>query len=131
MRADTLLYRQVHPSFLRGNTPTRQAFTPNFNDHGLLSVYNGDLISPRDAWNHYNAVLGLCSAGVVAITVGECVGLDVLDDYGDETFEEHALIDMRNMSNADLKRTARKLVTLAIMRGWYFKQDGNLAVPSP
>jgi hypothetical protein len=67
----TLLLRQIHPSFIDRDRVTSQAFRPTEKDRGKLSVYDGDLISAEGSWKHYTARV-LKSAGVLAVTVGEC-----------------------------------------------------------
>ena len=65
MNSDTLLYRQVHPSWIEDDFPTSQAFTPTPKDELRLSVYDGDEISAASSWEHYTGQ-GLLSSGVVA-----------------------------------------------------------------
>ena len=73
MNSETLLLRQVHPSFVQNGRITTQAFTPTLRDQNRLSVYDGDLIEAEPAWIHYTSILDLQSIGVVAVTVAECV----------------------------------------------------------
>ena len=81
MNSDTLLYRQVHPNWIKDDLPTSQAFTPTPKDALRLSVYDGDGISASSCWEHYTGQ-GLVSNGVVAVTLEECerFGLEVIPD---------------------------------------------------
>ncbi len=53
MNEKTILYRQVHESFLEGDLPTSQAFRPSNREGYKLSVYDGDMISAELALRHY------------------------------------------------------------------------------
>lgn len=64
MNPTTLLYRQVNPSWIQSGRVTSQAFKPTPKDERRLSVYDGDLITPADAWRHYTESLGFSSVGV-------------------------------------------------------------------
>ena len=94
MNNNTPLHRQVHPNWAVAGGVSSQAFMPTRKDQGLLSTYNGDMISPLDSFEHYTTTLGLRSAGVVDVTVGECRELQ-LPVYQDPQpdFDEHTVID--------------------------------------
>ena len=47
MTGTTLLLRQIHPSFVQDGRVTSQAFRPTPKDESLLSVYDGDQITPE------------------------------------------------------------------------------------
>jgi hypothetical protein len=53
MTGATFLLRQVHPSFVQAGRVTSQAFRPTPKDRSLLSVYDGDQITPEAAWIHF------------------------------------------------------------------------------
>ena len=72
MNEDTLLYRQVSPSWLVNGDFTSQTFLPTRKDNGFLSVYDGDRITAEDSWRHFVGALGRPSAGVAAVSVAEC-----------------------------------------------------------
>ena len=75
MQAETLLLRQVHPSFVQDGRPSSQAFVPTKKDDFKLSVYNGDKTEPERSWKHYTTELKRESAGVIAVTspiIPEC-----------------------------------------------------------
>jgi hypothetical protein len=69
---EELLFRQVHPNFLRDGRPTGQAFRPTQKDAGKLSVARGVLTTAQRAYEHYTNARGLRSAGTWGITVAEC-----------------------------------------------------------
>ena len=65
MNDTTLLYRQIHPSFVQDGRVTSQAFRPTPKDQNQLSVYDGDLIGPPAAFEHYTEKLKHASVGVL------------------------------------------------------------------
>ncbi len=121
MNLQTVLHRQVHPSWVQENQVTSQVFRPTPKDQKQLSVYDGDQISPEDAWVHFSQVLQCESAGVVSVTVQECTsqGLEVHPDPA--TFPEHALIDYSPFKESAIKRIAKRLKAYADQRGWQFR----------
>lgn len=123
MTGNTLLLRQIHPSFVQNGFPTSQAFRPTPKDKSLLSVYDGDLIDATAAWSHYTTDLQLSSVGTMAITVEECTaeGLPARSDT--EPFPEHAIIDFTDLSEKDCLRKSKKLQVKAVARGWLHRVD--------
>lgn len=128
MTDDTQLLRQVHPSWIVGETISLQTFSsqtfkPTKKDEGLLSTYNGDQFEPDEAYIHYTEVIQLPSAGVVAVTPGECaeVPLEIIAD--DEPFQGHCSIDYRPIMDArkNVERAAKRLKKKAQERGWLYK----------
>ena len=61
----TLLLRQVNPSWLQSGRITSQVFKPTLKDNNRLSVYDGDKITAREAWEHFTINMGLKSVGVM------------------------------------------------------------------
>ena len=53
MNSDTLLYRMVSPSWIQDGSPTTPTFKPTRKDNSRLSVYDGDQISPQDAYEYF------------------------------------------------------------------------------
>lgn len=122
MTDNTLLLRQVHPSWVQGDTLSQQVFSsqtfrPTPKDGGLLSVYNGDKFTPAEAYTHYTAQ-GLASAGVVAVTPAECatVAVPVLED--NTPFDGHCSLDYRALTGNAVKKAASTLKDYATKRGW-------------
>ena len=115
------LYRQVHPGWVREGRITSQVFHPTPKDRGFLSVYDGDQITAAESWQHYTEVLGLMSAGVVAVTPAECSQhqIGVVPDPRD-LFPEHTLLDFTGLTGNQVRRAARHLGRAANNRGWQF-----------
>ncbi len=121
MTPDTLLYRQIHPSWVREGRITSQAFHPTSKDDSRLSVYDGDQITPEDAWNHYVSVLNYASTGVGAVSVEDCEQQQLAAVPGPRSgFPEHALIDFAELTRNQVRRAARRLARYANDRGWMF-----------
>ena len=120
MNGSTLLLRQIHPSFVKLGRVTSQAFRPTPKDEHKLSVYDGDLITPAAAWQHYRA-RNLESVGVLAVTVAECQNENLQVHSSPELFLEHAEIDFIGLSSNACERTGKKLKGAAEARGWLFQ----------
>ncbi|HEU4456530.1 MAG TPA: hypothetical protein VFR81_25910 [Longimicrobium sp.] len=99
---------------------TSQAFRPTPKDQSRLSVYDGDRIEPRSAWKHYTGVLGLESAGVMAVSSGECAELDLPVAPDPEPFPEHVVIDFSGLGKSAAEKAAKKLRVRAETRGWLY-----------
>jgi hypothetical protein len=123
MKPETLLYRQVHETWVQHGVPSSQTFRPTPKDEGKASVYDGDIIGSAEAsYTHWTEELNLTSVGVLAVTEKECSeeGLSAVTD-GDP-FPAHATIDFTKCeSNGEIKRLAGKLTKLAFDRGWQFR----------
>lgn len=118
MNDETLLLRQVHPRFVQRDRVTSQVFTPRSSDANRLSVYDGDQIQPEAAWRHYTVRQTLESAGVVAVTVGECAALDLPARSDPAPFPEHAVIEFGALGRNAITRAAKRLRDVASRRGW-------------
>ena len=127
MKADTLLLRQVSPSWMRDERPTRQAFIPGAKDKGYLSVYDGDLITAEESWLHYTHELGLISVGVVAVSCDECAALELPVAPDPAPFPSHTTINFNGYTRAQIRRKAKVLSILANQRGWQYRPDGRSA----
>lgn len=124
MNDDTLLYRQIHPCFVRHDGQTRdpratsQAFYPSEEDH-KISAYDGDQISAQDSWRHYTEVENLKSCGVMAVTPVEYKQLNlpvIADGLG---FPEHVFIDCSALTTRkQVENNAKRLRAAANARGW-------------
>ena len=121
MNANTLLYRQVHPSWIQNDRITSQAFRPTPKDKKRLSAYDGDQITAEAAWQHYTNDLGHTSAGVLAVTVGECDNLELPVVPDPSTFQEHTLIDFSAFSRRQIETKAKTLRANANLRGWQYR----------
>lgn len=121
MNEDTPLYRQVNSAWEQRGMVTSQAFTPTHKDNKRLSVYAGNMISPEDAWRHYNRQYA--SIGVMAVTVSECGAEDLAVRLDPREFREHAVVDFSGLTNNKIRRKARNLSDAANIRGWCFRPD--------
>ena len=119
----TKLYRHIHPAWIRNNRVTSQAFCPTAKDEQRLSVYDGDQISAKNAFKHYSR--GHESAGVLAVTVGECSALGLTVVPEPSLFPEHLIIDFSPFGRSQSKRIAKKLAELARARGWQYAPSGT------
>ena len=123
MNSDTLLYRMVSPSWMRRGRPTSQTFNPTPKDNGHLSVYDGDQISPQDAYEHYTG-LGYKAVGVLAVAVEECASLNLTVSPDPlPGFPAHAAIDFNALSGNGIARAARSLNKSATARDWLYRPN--------
>ncbi len=127
MNKDTLLLRQVHPSWMAGDAISQQVFSsqtfkPTPKDKGLLSVYSGEVFEAYRAYEHYTSQ-GHPSVGVVAVTPAECdtIPVPVLED--NMPFNGHCSLDYRNLSGNAIKKAASTLKAYAQKRGWLYKRE--------
>ena len=129
MKADTHLWRQVHPTFIQDDQITSQVFAPTPKDQGKLSVYDGDQISAEDSWSHFTAPKNdkpaYRSIGVVSVTVGECEANSTLVTPDPTAFEEHVLIDFGELTKPMQKTVAKELSRLARVRGWMYQPPAS------
>ncbi len=118
MTGQTLLFRQVNPSWVHDGRITSQVFRPTPKDEKHLSVYDGDLITAEQAWTHFTLILGHSSTGVMAVSVEECrnQSLPAIPDPG--LFPEHAFIDFSQSSEGEIRKKAKYLRAAAESRGW-------------
>ncbi|HET7228718.1 MAG TPA: hypothetical protein VFJ16_01815 [Longimicrobium sp.] len=121
MTGDTLLLRQIHPTFVQQGRVTSQAFRPTPKDENRLSVYDGDMIQPEPAWQHYTMSLGFSSIGVMAVSHAECGALDLPVEPDPEPFPEHAVINFSALQKNEIEKRAKKLRTHAEARDWLFR----------
>lgn len=122
---DTLLHRQVHPSFVQQGRVTSQAFRPTPKDRKKLSVYDGDLITAAKAWEHFTMVLGFASAGVLAVSYAECRSLALLVTPDPTPFPEHAVIDFSGIEEKQVTAVSKRLRAMAEARGWQYQATAD------
>ncbi|MBF0311714.1 MAG: hypothetical protein HQL56_19560 [Magnetococcales bacterium] len=60
--------------------------------------YDGNLIEPKPAWEHYIRQLNLFSVGVMGITKAECALLGLSALPNPEPIPEHAVIDFSHLA---------------------------------
>lgn len=121
MDDNTILLRQVHPKFFPNHKLSSQAFFPFPKDEGLLSVYDGDLISAKDAYDHFTQSLHCQSAGVWGVSCAE-VKFEKLTSRPDplKDFPEHAVISFDSEEKKCLRKIAKLLKAHAEKRGCLF-----------
>jgi hypothetical protein len=121
MTEATLLLRQINPNFVQQGRVTSQAFRPTPKDQSKLSVFDGDLITPCDAWKQFTS-RGFQSAGVQAVTVAECAreALPARPSPMDD-FPSHAEIDFSGCTANQCDKKAKRIRVLAEIRGWLYQ----------
>ena len=125
MNRDTLLFRQVHPTWMDDGYPTSQAFKPTAKDKGYLSVYDGDMITAEEAWLHYTQKLGFISVGVIAVSCHECTILELPVTPDPALFPSHVIIHFTGYTKARIRNKAQLLSRLANERGWQYRPGGG------
>jgi hypothetical protein len=125
MTGETLLYRQVNPSWVQAGRVTSQVFKPTLKDNKRLSVYDGDQITAEDSWNHYTSNLGFSSAGVVAVTVQECDSQQLPTESDPTPFPSHVVIRFDKCSTSEAEKSAKHLKRFAEERGWLCQVGGR------
>ena len=125
MNDNTVLLRQIHPSFSQDGRVTSQAFRPTPKDENQLSVYDGDQIAPEPSWEHYTGQLNFASVGVMGITVAECATLSLSAQPDPEPFPEHAIIDFTAFSKNLIEKKAKRLRAKAVARNWLYQVAVN------
>ncbi len=83
-----------------------------------LSVYDGDQMTPEEAFEHFTSVLQQQSVGELAVTVSECESLDLKVESDPAPFPEHAIIDFTGLGRKDVESKGKKLKSIADARGW-------------
>lgn len=138
MDKNTLLHRQIYPTFITGEKISHQAFpegsvvigsdafTPKPRDNDQLSVYNGEVFTPERSYQHYTEGLKLISQGVLSLSVKEVHSIEPLEAVADnDPFDGHAHIDFsRCPSKNQKKKRAGKLRDCAVKRRWTYLQSG-------
>lgn len=121
MNPDTLLLRQVHPSWIQQGRITSQVFQPTPKDKKRLSVYDGDRITPEQSWVHFTESLGFSSVGVMTVTMEECKKENLIARPDPAPFPEHAIIDFTDFSDNQIKQKAKRLKVHAENRSWLYR----------
>lgn len=122
-----LLFRQVHPAFMRDGRPSSQAFKPTRKDQGKLSVSRSSMTTPEDAFAHHTVRLGFPSAGTWAVSVEECSQQDLLV-YPDPILSppeeipdpSHAFVEFSGFSGSQVDVKGVRLARAAHERGCLF-----------
>lgn len=123
MTDETLLLRQINPSWVQQDRVTSQAFRPTPKDECRLSVYDGDMISAKQSWDHYTTQLGHQSVGVMAVSVSECKQNELAAQNDPEPFPEHAVVDFTGLGKNQIEKKSKRLRAAAELRGWQFRAE--------
>ena len=124
MEKNTLLHRQVNPSFVQADSVSSQAFSvtsqtfkPTPKDDFKLSVYNGEKYTAEDSYVHFTNE-GYSSAGVLSLAVSECdtESLPAIED--NIPFDGHSYVDFTELTGSSIEKKAKKLKKYALERGW-------------
>jgi hypothetical protein len=121
MNPETLLMRQINPNFIQNGRVTSQAFRPTPKDDSQLSVYNGDLITPENSWQHFTLNPSCRSSGVMAVSQSQCAEQAVPIVEDPITFPEHAYLDFSNMNKKEVEKKAKVLASKAQDRNWLYQ----------
>lgn len=122
MTPDTLLLRQVHPTFVQEGRVTSQAFRPSPKDDKKLSTYDGDLITASNSWAHFTQNPDYRSAGVMATSHADCLLQELTVEADGIPFPEHVSIDFSKYDESDIKKKAKLIARNAQARGWLHQQ---------
>lgn len=91
-----------------------------------MSVYDGDQISPQDAYEYFTNPppgLGQRAVGVLAVAVAECESLNLTFKLDGDPIPAHAVIDFTTLSRRDINRAADELKGIANARGWQYRPN--------
>jgi hypothetical protein len=120
MNSDTLLLRQINPSFVQNGRVTSQAFRPTPKDENKLSVYDGDQITAEASWQHFTSNPLCRSVGVMAVSYAQCMEQTVPVVADGIPFPEHAYFDFSGIKEGEIKKKAKALSVKAQERGWLY-----------
>lgn len=126
MTGTTLLLRQIHPTQVHNGFASSYNFRPTDTDAGLMSVYDGDMISAENAWKHRTNTLGKQSIGVVGLLVEECTAEGLSARPDPEPFPEHAVVDFNAVEQKAWRAKSKKLHAKAYVRGWLFQSPPTI-----
>lgn len=121
MNGDTLLLRQVNPSWIQQGKITSQVFRPTPKDNNKLSAYDGDQITAENSWGHYTKTLAFASFGVMAVSVNECQREELPSAPDPDEFPEHVVIDFSQYGTSQQEKKSKKLKRCAEKRGWLYQ----------
>lgn len=112
-------FRQVNPSWMEEDGPSRQAFIPTKKDDEKLSLDRSASTTAKQSYDNFRS-LGLKSSGVFGITPEECED----DPNPIECFESplennphHSHADFSGLTNSQKKTKSQQLRRRAIARG--------------
>lgn len=133
MENKLLLHRQIHPTLVVNDIVSNQAFlennliisssafSPTEKDEDKLSVYDGEVFSAEDSYNHFTA--NFSSYGVLSLSIEEVNSESPLFIEKDNNpFEGHCSINFSSITSKNQKtKKAGKLRDFAVKRNWTYK----------
>lgn len=116
------LFRVIHPALVHDNRLQSAAFKPRPCDDRHLSTYNGEIFSARQAFEHFTEKSH--AVGILHVTESECSECNLTVEKDNDPFYGHASIVFGSeLSNNQVERVAKKLTTMARMRGWDYPDN--------
>lgn len=133
MSNKSLLHRQIHPTFVVNDIVSNQAFldnslnvssgafAPTEKDEDKLSMYDGEVFSAEDSFNHFSSKYS--SYGVLSVAIDEVNSeTPLFIEKDNDPFEGHSSINFSLVSSKNQKiKKAGKLRNFAIERKWTYK----------
>lgn len=116
---DEVQFRQVNPSWMEDDEPSRLAFIPTKKDDGKLSLDRSFSTTAKQSYDDFRA-LGLSSQGVFGLTPAEFAEApNAVDCFASplENNPSHSHADFDGMSNGQKKAKSQELRRKAISRG--------------
>lgn len=122
MTPDTLLLRQIHPSFVQDGRVTSQAFRPTPKDESLLSVDDGYRVSAESSWQRFITNTACKSLGVQALSQAECTAQELTVIEDGNPHPEHCSVDFTAFDKKAIEKKSKLLRAQAETRGWLFRE---------
>ena len=121
MTSETFLLRQINMVYVSGKEPAYLAFRPQTKDNSLLSVDNGDMITAEDSWKRFVSNPQCHSAGVLAVTNGECASTNLSVIQDGQPYPEHCSISFCGLERKVIISKSKLLWDMANKRGWLYR----------
>lgn len=122
LEEETLLLRQIRKIHIQSGRITSQAFKPMPKDKKQLSVDNGAMVTPREAYQRFIRN-GWESIGVAGILVKECHECDLqVFNAPTRNNSAHTLVDFSGRTDSEIARCARILGSHATRRGLCYQE---------
>lgn len=115
-------FRQINPSWIQDEAPSRQAFDPTRKDEGKLSLDRSASTTAERAHSDFTA-LGLRSEAVFGITPEECAEQPNSIECHESPLENnphHSHADFNGLSKSERKKKTLELRRHAMARGKLF-----------
>ncbi len=112
-------FRQVNPSWMQDNAPSRQAFEPTRRDEGKLSLDRSALTTAQQAHENFTS-LALKSEAVFGVTPEECADEPHPIECHESPLDNnpcHSHADFNGLSRSERKTKSQELRRFAIARG--------------